>query len=472
MGRLTSRLSNRDKFLLSAAVAAAGAALFLYALISVFYLRDGAAEGKLVLAILTGALYALSIALLRREGCDAGTLMLALLPLGLGFYLRVICLDYVSVDYQQTLAPWIEFFRDNGGFAAIREPIGSYPTPILYLMAIFSMLPLPTLYLAKLCTVLFDLLLAWGGMRIVRVFRPQSRMPEAAFLALFLLPTVVLNGALWTQNESIFASLIFLSLASILENHPRRSLLFAALAFSFQPQAAYVLPVLVVVWFMLRIRLSHVLIFPLTCLAIALPALLMGKPVGDILGIAIRQMKEDFSSLSLNAPNLFALFPKSAGGHIAFTLLGILLALAAAAGILLLCFRLRRRLRDQELIPLALLFSLTFPFLLPHVHERYFFLACALAVVSACLEIRRLPLAALIQLAVLGGYYASLMGRTIFPMPLGTLMILISLFLLLSEYLPWDPASLLQRAGRSRRAVSAGAGTAVRKKSKKSEKNS
>ena len=159
----------------------------------------------------------------------------------------------------------------------------------------------------------------------------------------------------------------------------------------------------------------------------------------------------------------------------------ILLALAAALGILLLCFRLRRRLRDQELIPLALLFSLALPFLLPHVHERYFFLVCVLSVAAACIDVRRLPLAALVQLAVLGGYYASLMGRTVFPMPLGTLMILAAIFLLLNEYLPWDLSHLLPRQNRTRRPSAAaavsnresgGPESTAGKKSKKSEKSS
>lgn len=433
-----SGLSNRNKILLSAVAAGIGAVLLLCALISVFRLSEGGIEVKLVLALLVGALMLLAVALIRREGCDMITLMLALLPLGAAFYLRILCLDYVSPEYELTLAPWVDFFRDNGFFAAVREPIGNFSTPYLYLLAIFSMLPLPTIYLVKLCVMLFDLLLAWGGMRIVRVFRPQSRMPEAAFLLLFLLPTVVLNGVLWGYVESMTASLMLLSLASVLENHPLRSVAFSALAFCFSPQAVYVLPVLAVVWFVQRVRLNHLIVFPVTGLVVMLPALLMGKPLGDILGVAYRQMKMDAASLSLNAPSLFALLPQPEGGSLFLSVLGVGLALTAAFGMLLLCFRLRRRLRDQELILLALMFSLTLPFLLPHTHERYFFLAAALSVTIACIDLRRLPTAALCQLAVVDGYHASLMGKTVFPLWLGALMVLLSVLLLAEDYLPWD----------------------------------
>lgn len=456
-----SGLSNRNKFLLSAAVAAVGIVCLLCALISVFRLSEGGVEAKLVLALMTGALIMLSLALMRREGCDAATLMLALLPLGAAFYLRILCMDYISPDYELVLAPWVDFFRDNGFFAAIREPIGNYSTPYLYLLAMFSMLPLPTVYLLKLCVMLFDLLLAWGGMRIVRVFRPQSRLPEVTFLLLFLLPTVVLNGVLWGYDESMMASLMLLSLASVLENHPLRSVAFSALAFCFNPQAVYVLPVLAVVWFVQRVRLNHLLVFPVTVLAVMLPALLMGKPLGDILGVVYRQMKLDAAFLSLNAPSLFALLPQPEGGSLFLTVLGIALALSAALAILLLCFRLRRRLRDQELILLALMFAMALPFLLPHTHERYFFLAAALSVVTACADLRRLPTAALCQLAVVGGYHASLMGKPVFPMWLGALMILLAIFLLAEDYLPWDLggriAGLFRGARRRERPASEGA---------------
>lgn len=453
MTHLTERVSERTKSMLLLGVGAVGLLLMLIALICVFRLSEGSVEAKLVLAILTGALGVLGVGLLRREGCDMPTLLLVLLPLGLGFLLRIICLDYVSVDYVENVTPWVDFFRDNGGFAAIREPVGNYSTPYLYILSTLSMLPLPANYVFKLFTVLFDLLLSWAGMRITRVFHPQSRLPEGTFALLFLLPTVWVNGALWGHSDSIMGALVLLSLASVLENHPRRSIALAAVAFCFNAQAVYVLPMLLVVWFTQQARLRQLIIFPVVCLLLSLPAMLMGKPLSDILGVTIRQVQEDFSRLTLNAPNLFAWFPQAANGHIFFTVLGGVAALIAAAGILLLCFRYRSRLRDQALLPLGLLFSLVFPFLLPHVHERYFFLAAVLSVVLAFYDVRWLPVAALIQLAALDGCYATLMGKAAFPLALGTLMILISILWVLRDYVPVDlaeaGASLLRRGVRA-----------------------
>ena len=453
MVRLTERISERTKSMLLLGVGGAGLLLMLLAIICVFRLSSGSVEAKLVMAILTGALGVLGVGLLRREGCDMPTLLMVLLPLGLGFLLRIICLDYVSQDYINNVSPWVEFFRDNGGFAAIRDPIGNYSTPYLYIMSTLSMLPLPDHYGFKLFTILFDLLLSWGGMRIIRVFHPQSRLPEGTFAMLFLLPTVLVNGALWGHSDSIMGALVLLSLASVLENHPRRSIALAAAAFAFNAQAVYVLPMLLVVWFNQRVRLRQLVIFPVICLLLSLPAILMGKPISDILGVTFRQVHTDLSRLTLNAPNLYAWFPQAANGHIFFTVFGVVAALIAAAGILLLCFRYRSQLRDHALLPLGLLFSLVFPFLLPHVHERYFFLAGVLSVILAFYDVRWLPVASLIQLASLNGCYATLMGKAAFPLPLGTLMMLVSILWLLKDYLPVDlvegAAALIRQARRN-----------------------
>jgi Gpi18-like mannosyltransferase len=469
MRRRTSSLSNRDKFFGSVAVAAVGMVLLLYTLLSLFRLSEGTVEGKLVLAVLTGALYALAVALLRREGCNAATLLLLFLPLSLGFFLRVQCMDYVSADYQSVLAPWVDLFRDSGAAAAMKQSFGPVSVPTLYLLGLLSLLPLHPLYSFKLCLLLFDLLLAWGGMRIVRVFRPKSRLPEAAFLLLFLLPTVDINGALCGQWESIFAAFSLLSLASLLERHPRRSLVFAGLAFCIHPQAFFLLPLLLAVWLLLRLRPAQLIFFPLTCLVLLLPALLLGKPLGELLSFPFQFWTSETVE---NPPSLSAFLPAALRDQLFFSVVGVLLALLATAALFLFCLRMGRHLRDQELIPMALLFSMVLPFLLPHMSERSFFLACVLSVPAVCIDLQRLPIAALLQLAVLGSYYASLMGTALFPMPLAALLVLASLLLLAQEYLPQGSLRALPQRIQNLRIHSAPMDSGhTRKNSRKIRKN-
>ena len=76
--------------------------------------------------------------LLYRSGILRSTLsvVLSALLLGAAFGLRVWCLDYETLDYQNFLTVWVDFFRQNGGFSALRYPIGNYNIPYLYFLAL------------------------------------------------------------------------------------------------------------------------------------------------------------------------------------------------------------------------------------------------------------------------------------------------------------------------------------------------
>ena len=415
MSEAIPHLSGRHKLFLSAALGAAGALLFAFSLAAILRLEQGTLEGRLVLALLFASEVMLAVALLRREGCAASTLLALLLPLGAAFLVRALCLDYVTLDFQDFLSPWVEFFREHGGPLGLGEAVGNYNVPYLYFLSLISLLPLPELYLIKLFSILFDILLAWGAMRVVRVFRPQTYLPELAFTVSLLLPTVLLNGALWAQCDSIYGALMLLSTASILEGHPRRSVCLAALAFSFKLQAIFFLPVFALYWMVKRVNLRQLLLFPLTYLITCLPALALGRPLGDILGIYLRQTGEGANTLNFNAPSLFSLIGSNDQAAV-WSVIGIFLAAVITLGTLALCWLRRDLLNDRTLVSFTLFFCLAIPFFLPHMHERYFFLADVMAVTVACFGgARRVYLPALIQLASLGGYHAYLMKRYLLP---------------------------------------------------------
>ena len=76
------------------------------------------------------------------------------------FVLRGLCFSHVTLDYVNFLSQWVEYFRANGGFAALGEPIGNYNVPYMYFLAAFSYLGINDLYLIKLLSVFFDIVLA------------------------------------------------------------------------------------------------------------------------------------------------------------------------------------------------------------------------------------------------------------------------------------------------------------------------
>ena len=188
-------------------------------------------------------------------------------------------------------------------------------------------------------------------------------------------------------------------------------MLLLGIAFSFKLQTVFVLPLWGGLWLLRRVRFRELLWFPAAYAATCVPALLLGKPLGDILGVYFGQAAEYSGYLNLNAPNMYALIPHGAEVNTALAArLGILAAFALAAAVLAALLVFRRQADDRALLAAAVVLAIGVPFLLPHMHERYFFLADVLALAWACAFPRSAPCALLVELASLGAYVVAACG--------------------------------------------------------------
>ena len=406
--------------------AGAGAVFFLLALMKCSGLVQG---GSVAVGAGLAALVLLALALTWLSYRDPSVLCVCLLAVGLGFFLRVLCLDHITYDYQDFLSVWAAFFRDNGGFAAVALPKGNYNVPYLYFLAAISYFRVPDLYLIKLFSLLFDVLLAWGGLRLAKVLTgPDSLRPLAAFSALLLLPTVILNGAYWGQCDVIYGALILHALASALGKRPAGSVILLGLAFAFKLQSVFLIPLWCAFWFLKRVKFWHLLLFPAVNVAVTLPALLLGKPVGDIVRIYLGQLDEYSQYLTMNAPSVYAFLPY--GWEVDVNLVakvGIAFTFLLVAMLLLTLFRYRALVTDSALLTSAVILAIGVPLLLPHMHERYFFLADVLALCWACVSLRRAWIALGVQVASLGAYHAYLRLQYAFPMAWGAAILVVML---------------------------------------------
>ena len=270
--------------------------VFLLALTAVMCMRLERGEWlehAAVAAVLL-ALAGVSVLLLRIEGIKRDALLVMLLPIGAAFLIRALCLDYAGTDYNNFLSRWYLYFKGNGGFAAVAHAVGDYNVPYLYFMAFISYLSTPDLYLIKLFSIAFDVALAWGCLRLVRCLRERDTtdpVPLIAFGLALLLPTVVLNGSCWGQCDSVWGALCVLALAFALEDKPWPSLALLGLAFAFKLQAIFIVPLWLPLWLRGRVKFRHLLAFPAAFGVSILPALLVGKPLGDILGVYLGHFK-------------------------------------------------------------------------------------------------------------------------------------------------------------------------------------
>ena len=378
------------------AIGAAGCAVVMIG--QIFSLkRGGPTDHAFVLAALV-LMMALAFYLIWLEYRDTRLLWLAALPVAAAFLIRALCLDYASGDYNSFLAHWVEFFRQNGGFFAISQDIGDYNVVYLYFVAAISYLDVPDLYRYKLFSILFDVLLAWGSLRLTRTLRPERKKdwaPAVVFSIALFLPTVVLNGAYWGQCDSIYGAMVVHALALLLEDRPKSSVVLMAVAFSFKLQAIFVLPLWGVMWLARKVKFWHLWLFPVTYMGTILPALLLGKPLWEILKGYFDQMGE-YSSLTLNAPTIFQFVPYGMEvNEKLLSTLGILAAALLVMALLAVGLFMGRKLNRQVFFTMAVVLAIGVPFFLPHMHERYFFLADMLTLCWACANRKRIPICVL-----------------------------------------------------------------------------
>ena len=119
--------------------------------------------------LMLAAVGVFALALLYKEGLlkKPAPIVIAVMLTALALVLRALVFGYETLDYQNFLTRWVDFFRQRGGWRALSEPVGNYNIPYLYFMALFSYSSVKDLYLIKLLSTVFDVLLAYSAMRLV-----------------------------------------------------------------------------------------------------------------------------------------------------------------------------------------------------------------------------------------------------------------------------------------------------------------
>lgn len=375
-------------------------------------------------------IFALALLLLWREKLfESKALFAAAFAFtALALVIRASLLDFESGDYLTFLAPWTQFFRDNGGFAALRYSLGNYNPPYMYFLALFSYFDISELYLIKLLSVLFDVLLAWACMKLLGLYTGSRAKLLGVFLAVLFLPTVVINGAYWAQCDSIYAFFGIYALYLGLRGRGCASMVSLAACLAFKLQAVFIIPVFFILLLAKKLRWRQLLVFPTAYIVFMLPALLAGRPFVETMTLYFAQAGTVGDAMNYNAPSLTSMFQWSGNTESWSTLL-----IAAAFALVLASYAVaavkRRELDDTVFLGFALLLAMGIPYLLPHMHDRYFFISGVLALVLAFRDRRFFPIPLLAELASLHCYYAYFVRYYLVHPRIGGIFMLIALLL-------------------------------------------
>lgn len=330
----------------------------------------------LALVFLAGA-----FCLFRLSSLSALDLQFLLTLLGLLILIRGCLLYYQSGDHYYFLDPWVKALREAPGFSGLSTRLGDYNMPYLYLLFAIAKLANPAmdLFWIKFVSMMFDVLLAYYAMKLVSLKTSRPRVLACSFLAVFAIPTVILNSAMWAQCDSIYAAFTLAAIYHAIKKNSKLAYFFLGVAFSFKMQTIFVFPLFLVFLLQENIRLKDAYVFVATIFAFLAPVLLLGMPFKDALSVYLEQANA-YPQLTANAINLYQLVLSVEFRY--FNLLAILLAGAAVLALLYVVFLYRKQLTEpKEWIHLAFLFVVIIPFLLPRMHDRYFFLADVLSLV-------------------------------------------------------------------------------------------
>ena len=380
--------------------------------------------------------------------------------------LRVALYNVQTSDYTFFLSSWYDFIKNNGGFAAFKSSFSNYNVPYLYLLALTTYLPISKLVAIKTLSILFDAVLALFTYLILDQQYKHSYIPIIGTLVVLFAPTIFINSAAWGQADATYAAFCLGSLYFLLKDRPGWACAFFAVAISFKLQAVFFAPVLFVLLVKRRLPLQYLLLIPVIFVVLLVPAFIAGRSAVSLLSIYPMQVSTGgvggggagaggfsgtgtgrftggsggftggtgnfpartggfpgegtggfrggaggggfrgggfaSSSYTYNAPSFYQWLPANAPTY--WKWVGIILAGIVVVAVAALAWRSKQKITGGILLKMALVFAVALPFLLPEMHERYFYLADVLSIIYAFYFPRYFFVAILVQLCSLLSY--------------------------------------------------------------------
>ena len=310
-----------------------------------------------------------------------------LMAVGLGvvaFLVRLYWFDWQSGDYTIYLEPWFTQLKDNGGLAALKDPIGDYNVSYLFLMALLTYLPIQPLYSIKLLSCLADFVLAIYAARIGN--RLGGKWTGLCLYAVFLFwPEFVLNSGAWAQCDAIYSAALVSCLYYLMAERPAKASVAFGVAVAFKLQAVFFGPVILLCLLKRKLKIRHLPLMVLPYVLFLIPPALAGRKILEMLTIYFKQTGTYSSSLSMNAPALLRILPDTLSEPI---LKGIAYTAILVCGVLVLAtlwwaFRKWSVISDHELLLFSAFILFLVPYLLPYMHERYFYPAMCMILLCA-----------------------------------------------------------------------------------------
>lgn len=288
-------------------------------------------------------------------------------------FMRFMSRDILSFDMTIYLLPWFEHIKSTGGLTALNQQVGDYGLLYQTIIALFTYLDVNPVYLYKTLSIIFDFLLALSIAYFVNnsnsgtIFKRNSFCLSYAYV--IMLPTVVMNSAIWGQCDSIYTFFLLWSVWFLYREKFSVSFFVLGCALSFKLQTVLLMPLYIFYYFCVnRFSIFNPLITFITFWFSGIVTYIYGRGLLDGIGIYLFQVAE-YKNMWMNVPSFWVLW----GNHyekyhlvaiiLTFLLLSIGLYFAIVNKTIMFSF--------EQFISVAVFIEWTCILFLPAMHERY-----------------------------------------------------------------------------------------------------
>ncbi|MDR1838802.1 MAG: hypothetical protein LBQ93_04350 [Treponema sp.] len=354
--------------------------------------------------------------------------------------IRLPGIQFSSGDYETFIKPWTSFLAANNHLFGINSIKSDYTHFYLFILSLISFLP-ESIWLisVKLVSSLFDFFLAIICGKIVLSISYKKENALAAYSAILLCPTVFINSSIWAQcDSSIYVTFMFLSLLLFIKGKNNLALFIYGIALTIKLQAIFMFPFIIILYLYNKYKIGDIIFLFLGFISTLIIGLPFGAPK-QFLKAFFKQLTSYDGALTHNAPSVYALFNIRNESIPIIQNIGIMFTLGVLVCFILYILFINSKYPDigcfnvpfeggGGYVIIFFFLTLVIPFLLPKMHERYFFAAEVASIVFAVLFPRKWWITLVVILPACATYFNFLFANTANLFPLAIIMLFGILF--------------------------------------------
>ncbi len=305
-------------------------------------------------------------------------------------FIRFMFFNVVSGDYKYFLSGWFDTLKDNGGIFAIKDHIGNYTAPYMFILAILTYIPIKSLYTIKIVSIIFDFIAAFVAARIVYKLCKNEEKAKffsvCTYATILFSPTVILNSAAWGQCDIIYTTFVLISLYFLFDKKYTKAFIFLGIAFSFKLQTIFILPLYIILYLKDDdISILNFFMIPIAVFIINIPALLLGRSIITLVSQYMTQVGQ-YKELTMNLTNIYTFVPDY---YKLLSTAGILFTIFLFIMLTMFVITYKFKMNNKIILQIAILSILICNYFLPSMHERYIFMAGILGIIYFFVDRRK-----------------------------------------------------------------------------------